>query len=228
MSFKTAFFVLLFLNLVSSVSESQELISNSRSSFNIEDRLHLVTLKPVNQYQFDDEVFFIDEEAPEDMEDGVSNIEKAIGMGAGAVVGFGVGHLIQGNWSESNGPIFTFGELGSAAVTWVLSEKGKHNAAIASFVVFGGLRVWEIIDLAYNVDWTDDTLSTVGITGAASLVLWKSKNLIGSLLSGDGGNGGDLSRQSFLNSGDDTRFILAPIQFEGKQGLAVGLELPLR
>ncbi len=76
-------------------------------------------------------------------------------------IGFGVGHAVQGRW-EDDGKIFTFGELGSAAVAaagalgcmerrdgddhWDCSSL-ESGLIVLGAVGFVGLRIWEIVDV---------------------------------------------------------------------------------
>lgn len=73
-------------------------------------------------------------------------------------LGFGIGHGIQGRWSEQ-GQIFTWGELGSlgvvvAAVSGCLSTTEAWNCSsfeealiLTGAIGFIGLRLWEIVDV---------------------------------------------------------------------------------
>jgi hypothetical protein len=74
--------------------------------------------------------------------------------------GLGIGHAIQGRWSE-DGQIFTFGELASVGVVIggalsCLYKSGDEDWSCSSFeqtlIVLGalgfiGLRIWEIVDV---------------------------------------------------------------------------------
>lgn len=93
----------------------------------------------------------------------------------GTWVGFGLGHAVQGRWSDS-GALFTVGEtlslammitgivntLGSSDFTCSVDAQGQEfctqrdnrtsetlweGMAVASGIIFGVLRVWEIIDV---------------------------------------------------------------------------------
>ena len=76
-------------------------------------------------------------------------------------IGLGIGHAIQGRWSE-DGQIFTWGELGflAVAVTGAIGcidnvEDGDewHCSGVESSLIaigavgFVGLRIWEIVDV---------------------------------------------------------------------------------
>jgi hypothetical protein len=85
----------------------------------------------------------------------------------GTFIGFGVGHALQGRYKEI-GWVFTVGELTSlaaafAGVIWANTESAHDYAInkephmyipvgglallIASVIVFGSFRIWDIIDL---------------------------------------------------------------------------------
>ncbi len=87
-------------------------------------------------------------------------------------IGLGIGHAIQGRWSE-DGWIFTAGELGSASVLFFgllgcVDQVFKRdncsdveNAMIVTGLIgFVGFRIWEIVDVwakppAYNHKYRD-------------------------------------------------------------------------
>lgn len=91
--------------------------------------------------------------------DGEISLGQTIGGGALALwLGFGVGHAVQGRYGET-GWKFTLGEL--AAVGGIMigaiqlsahaydgdrnNDRGE-NLLIASFIAFGVIRIWEIVD----------------------------------------------------------------------------------
>ncbi len=75
-------------------------------------------------------------------------------------IGFGLGHAVQGRWSE-DGKIFTFGELGSLGVVVVgaigcLTRANEDNwtcsgldqgLIVAGAIGFLSFRIWEIVDV---------------------------------------------------------------------------------
>jgi len=77
---------------------------------------------------------------------------------AGTIIGFGVGHAIQGRY-QSEGWIFTVSELGALGVATVGSVLISRAAAsqqvsplgltigVVGYLVFGGLKIWEIVDV---------------------------------------------------------------------------------
>jgi hypothetical protein len=72
-------------------------------------------------------------------------------------IGFGLGHVVQGRWSE-DGAIFTWGELASLAVVlgglagcerngeWDCPG-GNQALIVTGFIGFVGFRIWEIVDV---------------------------------------------------------------------------------
>ncbi len=77
----------------------------------------------------------------------------------GTVVGYGIGHAVQGRWSDK-GWIFTVGELASVSVIVItatsciaadLEGRAREDrcmaALVGSLVAYTGFRIWEIIDL---------------------------------------------------------------------------------
>jgi hypothetical protein len=99
----------------------------------------------------------------------ITDIEHLGGGLASLFLGFGTGQGIQRRWSD-RGWIFTFGELASVAVmiygatrTIGCIQVGNCRTdegtgeLIGGALVFGGLRIWEIVDafavpLSYNSD----------------------------------------------------------------------------
>ena len=77
-------------------------------------------------------------------------------------LGLGIGHAVQGRWSE-DGQVFTWGELGSLAVVVAgavgcIDEMGdndddwecsnlEESLIIVGALSFVGLRIWEIVDV---------------------------------------------------------------------------------
>jgi hypothetical protein len=86
----------------------------------------------------------------------------------GSYFGFGLGHMVQGRW-EAKGWIFTLGEsiaatalvagIVSCSVSgsegsntgvhspWVDDDECPIGLMVGSAIAFGGLRLWEIVDL---------------------------------------------------------------------------------
>lgn len=75
----------------------------------------------------------------------------------GSIFGLGIGHAIEGRWTDK-GYIFTFGEtLGALLLSPVIynltSTKTEREKCVdfctlpAFALVYGGLRVWEIVDI---------------------------------------------------------------------------------
>ncbi len=149
------------------------------------------------------------------------------GLSVGSFVPFGVGHAIQGRWSESNGAIFTFGQLGTAVGTFAFAAKGYDTAALVSLLGFGGLRVWEVIDLASGVDWGNSTVRNISVATLSGLAAWKTFDLVKGLLTRD-------NRVAFNSDGNDSSFIddmdftLSALQQEENKSLAIGVVFPTR
>jgi len=86
----------------------------------------------------------------------------------GSYFGFGVGHMVQGRWQDQ-GWIFTLGEAAAATALvagllsctlsgseqsntgvkspWADDDECPEALVIGAAITFGGLRLWEIVDL---------------------------------------------------------------------------------
>jgi hypothetical protein len=93
------------------------------------------------------------------LDNGEISEQRYISGGAvGSVIGLGIGHAIQGRYSEK-GWIFTAGELGSVVVlvagasectVGVLEGTGCATGAglmLGGYLGFFGFKIWEIVDL---------------------------------------------------------------------------------
>lgn len=181
----------------------------------------------VGQVKFrDDNVYIVDQFDTDDEVEEEKSYRPIAGLGAGAFIPFGVGHALQGRWGDSNGAIFTFGQLAAVASTFMLASKGKEKLAVASFVAFGGLRIWEVVDLASGIDWGDSTLQDIGIAGVAGFVGWKTFDKVKDLFwkNDQVALGSDSDGVSFMDSIDVT---VSRLNQGGEQGIAIGLVLPL-
>ncbi len=83
-------------------------------------------------------------------------------VGTYPTLGFGLGHAIQGRWSD-DGWIFTVGELGTLSLL-VAGASGcadsllktqncsnlENNMIVTGLIGFLGFRIWEIIDLWFR------------------------------------------------------------------------------
>jgi hypothetical protein len=91
-------------------------------------------------------------EHPDDP-DAVSEIQMIVGPPTAALVGFGLGHVVEGRWHEK-GWIFTAGETASMSLLIVSSigTECDHNCSLYGAAFYSGLitmmgfRIWETID----------------------------------------------------------------------------------
>lgn len=91
----------------------------------------------------------------------ISTTQYLAGGATGTILGFGIGHIVQGRWAEK-GWIFTAGELVTSSlfvgglmecamtsVANVLTGDEECDSSAMEFGAFalGALRIWEVIDL---------------------------------------------------------------------------------
>lgn len=82
----------------------------------------------------------------------IDDRQYIVGGLAASFLGLGVGHAIQGRWSE-RGWIFTVGEIAAYGVfawgyakAWECGCDGAAGVAVAGLLAAGGLRLFEIAD----------------------------------------------------------------------------------
>ena len=89
--------------------------------------------------------------------------KAALGTVLSIYPGFGIGHMVQNRWHNSNAVIFTIGETASAGLAMAplllygielltfnfdrIGEQPNMNAlTIASLVTFSLFKIWEVVD----------------------------------------------------------------------------------